>query len=570
VAAAAVLLLSVVSSVGMLLLAREQGRTREALDEAKANFERAEQNFHDARDVVDQFGVRMADRLTDMPGMEPVRRQLLANTLRYYRAFVEQAGDDPSLQHELALAHFKSGVIAAKLGDSSAATGEYDEARQLLGTLAASKPHDAEITSQLALVDNNLAIITADRDVEGARKLYEQAIAMQRRLVAEYPNESAFASQLAESVANLGMLDDGQGRQQDAERRLSESVSIMRSIADGETKGARQLRNLAIALNNLSFAVAKRDALAAERPAREAIEILERISQSGADGQQYQDDLALAYNNLAALESRANELPEAIESYRKAVALEEQLVRKAPGVVRSRSDLAVSLNNLGVALCRVDKVDESQEPFDRSRELMATLASDYPEELTYQSSLAALLNNEALALASTGRHEQALSIYPVAIAAQRNSWERAPNSGLMQELLSKMYYNECQSLVALGKWNEAAEAALARREVWRTNGERLFGVAVELAAIDQAIRKAEASGDAGTVRNHGLTEKLDGEVIGTLQQAAKQGFAHTADLAGDERFAYLQGNKGFQELVEAPMGQSATADVKTSGSAAPD
>ena len=119
---------------------------------------------------------------------------------------------------------------------------------------------------------------------------------------------------------------------------------------------------------------------------------------------------------------------------------------------------------------------------------------DYPDELAYQSSLAALLNNQALALAGAGRHEQAAAIYPEAIEAQRQSWQRAPNSGLMQELLSKMYYNEGQSLAALKKWNEAADAAIARREVWQSNGDRLFGVAVELAAIDQAVRAQQAAG----------------------------------------------------------------------------
>ena len=55
---------------------------------------------------------------------------------------------------------------------------------------------------------------------------------------------------------------------------------------------------------------------------------------------------------------------------------------------------------------------------------MKTLATDYPDELAYQSSLAALLNNQALALAGAGRHEQAAAIYPEAIEAQRQSWER--------------------------------------------------------------------------------------------------------------------------------------------------
>ena len=172
------------------MLMREQGRTRAALGEAEAaqdaeNFDRAEQNFHDARDVVDQFGVRMADRLTEMPGMEPVRRQLLANTLRYYRAFVEQAANDPSLRHELALAHFKSGVIAAKLGDAAQAATEYKMRKNCSRSWRPLSRRMPRSLGSWRWCYNNLAILAADRgDVDGARKQYDQAIGMQRRLVA--------------------------------------------------------------------------------------------------------------------------------------------------------------------------------------------------------------------------------------------------------------------------------------------------------------------------------------------------------------------------------------------------
>jgi tetratricopeptide (TPR) repeat protein len=248
-------------------------------------------------------------------------------------------------------------------------------------------------------------------------------------------------------------------------------------------------------------------------------------------------------------------LPEAIEWYGRAVALEEQMVRKGPAVVRSRSDLAVSLSNLGVALCRAGRDDESAEPFNRSRELMTTLVTDYPEELAFRSSLAALLNNQGLALAGAGRHEQAVAIYPEAIEAQRQSWRRAPNSGLMQELLSKMYYNEGQSLVALQKWNEAADAAIARREVWQNNGDRLFGVAVELAAIDQAVR-AQQTRDSSDNTNHDLSAKLDDEVINTLRQATAHGYSHAADLVTDDRFAYLHGSEEFAKLLKTQPGEA--------------
>ena len=54
--------------------------------------------------------------------------------------------------------------------------------------------------------------------VDIARQQYGRAIVMQRRLVADHSGDASFASQLAESVANLGMLEDGQGHQEAAER----------------------------------------------------------------------------------------------------------------------------------------------------------------------------------------------------------------------------------------------------------------------------------------------------------------------------------------------------------------
>jgi hypothetical protein len=165
-----------------------------------------------------------------------------------------------------------------------------------------------------------------------------------------------------------------------------------------------------------------------------------------------------------------------------------------------------------------------------------------------------------LALAGAGCHEQAVAIYPEAIEAQRQSWQRAPNSGLMQEILSKMYYNDGQSLVALQKWNDVA---LARREVWKKNGDRLLGVAVELAAIDQAVRSQQAgrSQQATTAydsTHRDLTMKLDGDVIDTLRQAAAHGYSHAADLATDDRFAHLRNNERFAKLLQAQPGEVAS------------
>jgi tetratricopeptide (TPR) repeat protein len=186
-------------------------------------------------------------------------------------------------------------------------------------------------------------------------------------------------------------------------------------------------------------------------------------------------------------------------------------------------------------------VDAAEEPFGRAQEMFVTLTSDYPGELGYQSALAGLLNNQAVALAEVGRHERAAKVYEAAVKAQQRCWQQSPGSELMQEILSRMVYNQGRSLAALGAWERAAEAAIERREIWQNRGERLFGVAVELAALRQAADDGQADAD--------VLATLDRETISTLRQAIENGYPRDPELAHDERFAPLLGNEQFRALV---------------------
>ena len=61
-------------------------------------------------------------------------------------------------------------------------------------------------------------------------------------------------------------------------------IPLLRPVADSSGADTRYSRNLAIASNNLSFVLAKRDPALAERAAREAIEILERQRHTASSG----------------------------------------------------------------------------------------------------------------------------------------------------------------------------------------------------------------------------------------------------------------------------------------------
>jgi hypothetical protein len=153
-----------------------------------------------------------------------------------------------------------------------------------------------------------------------------------------------------------------------------------------------------------------------------------------------------------------------------------------------------------------------------------------------------------MALAEAGRHEDALQLYPTAIEAQQKCWQRMPDA--MDEALSKMYYNYGQSLRQTGRLVAASKAAMERREVWKGNGERLFGVAVELAELAR-LTQSDASTDD--------TNKLHDEIVAILAESRDAGFENEVKLAKDERFAFLRKNEQFEQLI-ATRGRRSPAD----------
>lgn len=539
VAASAVvvlLLLSTISTVGAVLLAREKSQKETALLKLEDSLAQEQANLEQARQVVDRFGIQLADQLQGTPGTERLRQQLLLETLNYYRGFLNQLGPEAGLQEQVAMAHLKAGVVTAKLGATKKAIEEYRTAQGVLMELIEEDPTNVELQSQLALSRNNLALLLARHDQpQVALQEYEQAIDAQRHLVATNPDNETYAGHLAESHVNRGTLLGQLGEAEAAIQSLTHAVTILHDSRDAAPENPQHAHDLAIAYNNLSFVQRSADSTLAEQSAMRAVEILEELVAT-SNSEDSQADLALCYCNLAAIQAAAERVDVAMESYRRAIDLRESLMRKSPQVVQHRSELGASLNNLALLEISTGDIASAVQSFRLANRLFASLLADFPEEVAYASGWAALLNNQALSLANIDRHDEAITAFDRAIEVQTNIIDHSGPTDQSEQALSRMYFNAGQSLQSLGRWDKALEYALARRELWQGDGERLFGVAVELASIVQGSR------DAGT--NLEVTAILE-----TLQQLLETGWKPATDLAADPRFAMLQELPGFAELA---------------------
>ena len=101
------------------------GRSRRRSD-AKANLARA-------RAAVDDYLTTISEsRLLNspLPGLQPLRKELLTTALKYYEDFVSQNQDDTDLQADLAAATLRVGEITDQIGSKEDALKAFQTASE--------------------------------------------------------------------------------------------------------------------------------------------------------------------------------------------------------------------------------------------------------------------------------------------------------------------------------------------------------------------------------------------------------------------------------------------------------
>ena len=464
--AAVVLLLALIgTTAATIMIAREQAATKAALAESRDNFEQAQDNFRQAREVLDHFGVLVADRLSGLPGTERVRQEVLQDTLRYYDRFVAQAEDDPALRTDLAVTCFKAGEILGRLGADDEALRSYEKARGIFAQLEGDKAR-----GQLAACHNNIALLQAAQgNIDAAQAAYEQAIRLHAARLAADNGNAGCRLQLASTLGNLALLLSQTGHSDESLEYHQRALSLQQELVDGHPQQVAFRRELAMTLNNLSFLHRETDLPTAKEFNQRAIELLRQVTLAEPDNLDFQSDLALSVTNQGALLAGSGRHDRADEAYREAIALYQSLRQQAPSVVAYRRDLAVAHNNLGRTLNALQQYEAARTALEDARDVLLLLSQDAPHELTLLSSLGGVFNNLGMAYEQTGNHEAAIEAYEQAVACQRSALSRAPQVTKFAHYLARSSENYARALESVGRSRDAAEARRQIRDRQQTS-----------------------------------------------------------------------------------------------------
>jgi len=286
---------------------------------------RAEENFRDAQQAVEDYLTRVSDdtllKQQDSGELRQLRKNLLKDALKYYQRFLARQGNDPKLLVDLAHAHSTIAGIIGEIGSMAESVSTYQQAVSIWERIVRENPTDSQARNELATC--LLAIADGDAHFGShgeSLRTFEQALAILMPLARANPADSYTQRLLGVTLIQYGHEQERTGRTVAALRSFREAVPILETLVRENPSDAQPERRLTLGYKGRPRAA------------------------------QWRKDLASAYRGLGVAQQSAGQPTEALHSLEKALTLLRALVRDYPTVIDYQGWLAVNLSTVGLLL----------------------------------------------------------------------------------------------------------------------------------------------------------------------------------------------------------------------------
>jgi serine/threonine protein kinase/tetratricopeptide (TPR) repeat protein len=507
VAAVALLLVAVLGlTVSTWLIWQEQDRTRAALRQSQTNYEQAEAMRGLDRQAVEDYLTAVSESMllkSELPGLQPLRKELLEHALRYYQRFLEQKGDDPQFGAEAASAYFRVGSINEEIGSRVDALRAFEKARDLYEALTRQSPQAPTLAVALAKTHRQIGRLHwANGAIQPALQSVRQALALSEELTRTHPEEVEAWAEVARCYDGVATLQGDQSQTTAELETRQRVVALWRQIVREYPDAFALEDELAEALSKMCrvhYTLGHLDE--AVEALQKAIAIEERLVREHPRETRFLSHLAYFYGGQGYLQRSRGQLTEMVDSFRRALLAKERLFRQNPAVTQYRVQLATTCNTLSGMLSDIGQLDEALRLSEESRRLMTPLAAENPGDGEMQTVLAMGYASLGNVLRRRAQPERALEAFQHAAAILE---QLPPGEG--------MYYNLacmralCSGVVGQGK--------------------------TELTDAEQTQRRRYAD-----------------QAMDALRKAVAAGFRNPGELKHDSELDALRSREDFQQLL---------------------
>ncbi|MFL5339741.1 MAG: protein kinase domain-containing protein [Gemmataceae bacterium] len=447
--------LALVVVLGSLVISnsRISGEAREktkALEAAKTSEQEAMENLKDALDAVDQMLTRVSEeRLRDMPQMEPVRRELLQDALKFYQKFLDRRGDDPAIRRETALAYLRLASVHLVFGDYRKSEDAYRRAFAMFDLLAAESPLEPSIRSNLLphYLEFSWALRNQGKNEEGEKAL-RRGVAVAEDLLKQFPQSSLYRdavvterNHLAGALVSPNLLEAGPpAKLEEAEHLLQRNLALTQETTSFGNR-AQTYRNLGAVLDK------QRRFSEAEDACRKGVLLFEKALAMSPSSRWMQIELAETLKQLAGVVANDGRLQEAEEICQRVIPAYDKFAADFPSGPHNRWGQAGVHYQHAWLLSKLERPTEAEQEYRRVVELSDKLAEDFPTLPGYLWTAVGYRRILAQFLAKTGQVQAAHQVYDGAAGML----EKLAAQDRPKALAARGHFHG-----ALGEWDKAA------------------------------------------------------------------------------------------------------------------
>ena len=336
------LAVSMVVAGRMSRAAENERDARIVADKARSEADRqrsqAEANFQRALGTVDQYFTQVSEsQLLTVPGLQPLRKDLLKSALMFYEDYLKTRKQDPALRSALAAVHLKAAKIQSELADPARAKAEYQGAASLFEARLEGNVAEPPILNDLAECYLGLGKLAVANDER--RNHFVRSVSIREKLAQESPGDNRFREDMSRSYEGLAKQDLAERHTRDALMTFMKAHDIQASLVRNEPDRLEYNHDFASTLGQIAeclCAIGRHQNESMIRPL--AIEharfAFEHSPQHVAYGRLFGGLCMREGSNLWSQFQR----DESRQSYRKAITAQRALIRENPELPGLYSD----------------------------------------------------------------------------------------------------------------------------------------------------------------------------------------------------------------------------------------
>jgi tetratricopeptide (TPR) repeat protein len=511
-AAVAMVILSLIGGIVTALY-----QAKRADEQAK----RAENRYQQVRKLANTFLFDLHDKIQDLPGSTEAREMVAKTAVEYLDSLAKDSEDDPKLQMELAEAYQKVGdvqgnpwgpnlghaneakesyqksvtmaekvaarnseteflrILAAgyfKLGALQSETGDKSGSGKTLSkslTVAETISQRSESEMDLILVGNILTrmgdVQLDTGDASGALQTYRRMLKLMEKRAMKFPSDDAQAS-LATAHAHVGESQAGLVDLQGAIESYGQSLFLLEPLVEKHPTNPSYLRFLRVVhtwlghLSGNSIFINQGDTATAIQHFKKAVAISEQMTAMDPKNVRARHDLAIDNGNLADLLSDSDPARAAM-LHRKALEITDELLKTSPNEFIFLVRRAYFLRGLGGDLQHLNDTRGAQEILLRAQDTYQLVTARDPSNTEVQRDEHVCLTKLGDVFMEAGDFESALKQYQQILVKAQQSTAARPSDMNAQWQLADSYSNFGNYYATIA--TQRKNAVPARVEAWQ-------------------------------------------------------------------------------------------------------